>query len=558
MSYCVNPACTQPKNPKNATVCQSCGNSLLLHNRYRILGILGNGGFGATFAASDQSHPDGLICVVKQLKPDTQDPNVFKMAKQLFEREAQTLGIVGNHPQIPRLLNFFESSQHFYLVQEYVKGLNLHQEVRKNGPFSEAGVQLFLSELLPIMQYIHGQKVIHRDIKPANLIRRQTDSKLVLIDFGAVKTQVNTMMAANSSENTTLTNFVVGTEGFAPPEQLAQRPIYASDIFAIGVTCLFLLTGKTPREIGSDSSTGELNWRKLVSVSDNFAYVLQKMMELSIKPRYKSAQEVLDALALAPYEEGMRQGLLTNLRQGNPFTQTPTPLLTQASTPIPTRIQSPNPPLASPDTTLQAGIHNSGYVSSRQSNNGDLSPLTGGKAGIIRGQGSPKSSPNRVQNRDEAFNRTQKTFSPQETTKYTAEGLVSAYKQGHRDFVQLELMGLNLLKAVLPRINCYKSKLTQSIFQEADLTSANLGRANLSFANFKNANLYEAYLYYADLASADLRGADLTGANLRFANLRGANFCGANLTNALVTKAQLALAKTNWLTVMPSGKRGFW
>jgi serine/threonine protein kinase, bacterial len=97
------------------------------------------------------------------------------MAKQLFEREAQTLGKVGVHPQIPTLLGYFEENQEFYLVQEYVKGNNLHQEVKKNGPFSEEGVKQLLSELLPILTYIHSEKVIHRDIKPANLIRSQTD-----------------------------------------------------------------------------------------------------------------------------------------------------------------------------------------------------------------------------------------------------------------------------------------------------------------------------------------------------------------------------------------------
>lgn len=551
MRYCVNPACTQPKNLKETTVCESCGKALLLHNRYQILGILGKGGFGATFAASDLATPDNPICVVKQLKPDTNDPKVFKMARQLFEREAQTLRIVGNHPQIPKLLNFFESSQQFYLVQEYVKGLDLHQEVKKNGPFSEAGVQQFLSELLPIMQYVHNQKVIHRDIKPANLIRRQTDSKLVLIDFGAVKTQVNTVLAASSSENTTLTNFVVGTAGFAPPEQLAQRPIYASDIFAIGVTCLYLLTGKTPKDLGSDPETGELDWRKRVMVSDSFAHVLQKMMELSIKHRYKSAQEVLDALALAPYEEGMRQGLLTNLR--------PVLSVEKTSPQAQTRIQSPgqNKPASSvpsSNSTAQIGKPSNGYAPNNQESK---SPATSFKAdlsgNLSRFIGKQSSKPV-----DHSPQPGQDLRSSQKPIKYTTQSFLAAYKQGQRDFVQVDLTGLNLVKAILPKVNCYEAKLTKSIFQEADLTGANLGRANLSFVNFKNANLYEVYFYYADLESADLRGADLTRANLRFANLKGANLCGANLTQALVTEAQLAIAKTNWLTVMPSGKRGFW
>jgi len=211
MTYCLNPDCPQPKNAPKALICESCGSKLLLHDRYQILGILGKGGFGATFVSSDLSLPGNPLCVVKQLRPSTDDPNVFQMARELFEREAETLGKLGVHPQVPRLLDYFEDNQQFYLVQEYVKGHNLHQEVKKRGPFSEAGVKQFLSELLPILKYIHKQKVIHRDIKPANLILRETDRKLVLIDFGAVKNQVNTIIV-NVNSQTAFTNFAVGTQ----------------------------------------------------------------------------------------------------------------------------------------------------------------------------------------------------------------------------------------------------------------------------------------------------------------------------------------------------------
>jgi serine/threonine-protein kinase len=117
--------------------------------------------------------------------------HILPMARELFEREARTLGKIGNHPQVPRLLDYFEDNHQFYLVQEYISGSTLQQEVKRSGPLSEAGVKQFLSEILPLLQYIHSQQVIHRDIKPANLIRREQDRKLVLIDFGAVKNQVN-------------------------------------------------------------------------------------------------------------------------------------------------------------------------------------------------------------------------------------------------------------------------------------------------------------------------------------------------------------------------------
>jgi serine/threonine protein kinase, bacterial len=172
MSYCLHPACTSPENPIDAEICQSCGHQLLMNGRYRILQGLGQGGFGATYLARDEKLPGQPNCVIKQLKPSTSAPHVIQMARDLFEREAQTLGRIGSHPQVPRLLDYFEAHQEFFLVQEYVSGPTLQQEVKKNGPMSEAGVRQFLSEILPVMEYIHSCQVIHRDIKPANLIRR--------------------------------------------------------------------------------------------------------------------------------------------------------------------------------------------------------------------------------------------------------------------------------------------------------------------------------------------------------------------------------------------------
>ncbi|HEY9710900.1 MAG TPA: serine/threonine-protein kinase, partial [Oculatellaceae cyanobacterium] len=226
MSYCLNPVCPQPKNPIHVEVCQACGSKLLLRDRYRVSKALGQGGFGATFLAQDESLPGDPCCVIKQLRPTATVSHILPMARELFEREAQTLGRIGNHPQVPRLLDYFEDNHQFYLVQEYISGSTLQQEVKRSGALSEAGVKQFLSEILPLLQYIHSQRVIHRDIKPANIIRREQDRKLVLIDFGAVKNQVNST-TVNTSDQTALTNFAIGTPGYAPPEQMALRPVYA-------------------------------------------------------------------------------------------------------------------------------------------------------------------------------------------------------------------------------------------------------------------------------------------------------------------------------------------
>ncbi|PSB60582.1 serine/threonine protein kinase, partial [filamentous cyanobacterium CCP1] len=310
MSYCLNPACPNPENLANTELCQACGSKLLLRDRYRVVQALGQGGFGATFLAKDESLPGSPYCVIKQLRPVATSPHVMQMARELFQREAKTLGKIGNHPQVPRLLDYFEAHQEFYLVQEYISGSTLQQEVKRSGPFSEAGVKQFLSEVLPMLQYIHGQQVIHRDIKPANLIRRSQDKKLVLIDFGAVKDQVNPVRAG-ASEQTALTAYAIGTPGYAPPEQMAMRPVYASDIYALGVTCLYLLTGRSPKDMDYDPATGEVLWREQVHISDHFAEVLEKMLEVSVRHRYQNAVEVLRALDLEPYLDSLAQGMVS-------------------------------------------------------------------------------------------------------------------------------------------------------------------------------------------------------------------------------------------------------
>ncbi|NET46003.1 serine/threonine-protein kinase, partial [Okeania sp. SIO2B3] len=297
MSYCINPACPQPQNPNSVNRCQACGSELILRDRYQIIQPLGKGGFGATFLSKDTSLPGDPICVIKELRPSTTTPSVLEMSRRLFEREAETLGKIGHHPQVPRLLGYFEWKKHFYLVQEYVSGSTLKQEVKKQGPLAEEQAQKFLLEILPVISYIHTQEVIHRDIKPANIIRRSQDGHLVLIDFGAVKDHVSqTHIASGGTGETAFTNISIGTSGFAPPEQMALRPVYASDIYALGVTCIFLLTGKTPNSLGYDQINGEILWRPLVNISDWFGEILEKMLEVSVRHRFQSAEELLTAL----------------------------------------------------------------------------------------------------------------------------------------------------------------------------------------------------------------------------------------------------------------------
>jgi len=569
MSYCINPSCSQPKNPLKTLVCQACNSKLLLRNRYLAMKSLGKGGFGATFLAVDLSLPGKPTCVIKQLRPSMNDPEIFEMAKELFEREAQTLGRIGNHPQIPRLLDYFEDNQQFYLVQEYVNGHNLQREIKQNGTYSEVATRQFLSEILPILDHIHGQEVIHRDIKPANLIRRQQDSQLVLIDFGAVKTEISQPESGGSGQ-TAFTAFAVGTTGYAPPEQLAMRPVFASDLYAVAATCIYLLTGKPPKDIPIDPNTGEIMWRKYIEVSDGFARVLNKMLESSVKYRYKSATEALNALNLEPYHDTLSQGLITTPTSGN---------LNQNGVASGIRNSHNAPVEEASHSSITANL--ASQIRARRQRQAARKLTNKGSVGFIDGDrhsfGHQK-TPQLAQNAPVNYNNTSyqrgfanapKTGKPPRKTnakiskpvtnkKLDSDTIVNDYTKGRRDFAQQDLNNLNLQKTKLSGVNFYQSKLIQANFGGADLSNTDFGRAILIKAVLRNANLSRAYLSYTNLEGADLRGADLTFASLNYANLKGANLCGANLRNAKINERQLSQAKTNWATIMPSGKRGFW
>jgi serine/threonine protein kinase len=299
---------------KQTQLSQLCGTQRLFRDRYEILRILGRGGFGVTFLAKDAILPGNPVCVIKQLCPKATNPQSWERACIRFKKEAKTLARLGSHSQIPMLLDYFESQGEFYLIQEYVRGSNLAQEVKRNGCKSEAAVKQFLQELLPVLRYVHKHRVIHRDIKPHNLLHCKDDGRLVLIDFGAVKEELRHATETSIHQNAN-TNFI-GTMGFAPPEQLSLRPVYASDIYAVGMTCLYLFTGKSPLEFNRNPSTGEINWQEQLNLSKHFAQVLSKMLKNSLEERFQSVDDVIWALSMESYLPTLNNCLSTQ-RLGN-------------------------------------------------------------------------------------------------------------------------------------------------------------------------------------------------------------------------------------------------
>lgn len=279
----------------------------MFRERYRIVKVLASGGFGVTYLVQDGGIPGSPLCVIKQLCPKVSNPMALERAKRRFRKEAKVLAKVGSHSQIPRLLDYFTINDGFYLVQEYIPGQVLTREVRRSGPYGEREVKQFLREILPVLKFIHRCRIIHRDIKPPNIIRCADDGRLVLIDFGAVRECLGDLGDGNSYQ-IPITQFV-GTPGFAPPEQQALRPTYASDIYALGMTCLFLLTTKTPVEFDSDPKTGAILWEHLVDASRHFSGVLNKMLCPDVVDRYESVEEVMRALLLEEHLDALTPGL---------------------------------------------------------------------------------------------------------------------------------------------------------------------------------------------------------------------------------------------------------
>jgi serine/threonine protein kinase/TolA-binding protein len=264
-----------------------------LGGRYQIIRYLGGGGFGQTYLAEDLHLPGSPQCVVKQLKPKLAEAKAMQTARRFFEQEAAVLYTLGNHAQIPQLFAHFEENEEFYLVQEFIEGDILSQELRPNQKFTESQVIALIQDILTTLAFVHEQQVIHRDIKPSNLIRRKHDQRIVLIDFGIVK-QIG--IEAHSKSGETSITIAIGSTGYMPNEQLAGKPRFSSDIYAVGMIGIQALTGCSPSQFPDDVRTGELIWRDRTEVSDDLCQVLETMTRYDFRQRYQSATEALTAL----------------------------------------------------------------------------------------------------------------------------------------------------------------------------------------------------------------------------------------------------------------------
>ncbi|PSB55814.1 protein kinase domain-containing protein [Chamaesiphon polymorphus] len=301
---------------------------------YPIIRKLGEGGFGTTYLATNTLMPSQPYCVVKQLTPTSTDPKVQQLIKDRFKQEAITLEHLGkdSNGKVPSLYAYFVERGEFYLIQEYIDGQTLNERVQTQGLFTEIQVRQLLTDILPTLIYVHQRGIVHRDIKPDNIMLRHRDDKPILIDFGAVKEIMSTIVTASGA---TAQSILIGTPGFMPIEQMSGRPMFASDIYALGLTAIYLLTGKMPTEIESDPDSGNLNWQSLApNVSQQLVKILNRSIQHLSRDRYQNAQEMLHDLNISSSPSTPAQNIGSPIPIPNDYEKTlyvPTPTTTRNS-----------------------------------------------------------------------------------------------------------------------------------------------------------------------------------------------------------------------------------
>lgn len=367
MIYCLNPDCPNPHNPDGNVHCQYCGVPIALRNRFKALRPIGQGGFGKTYLAEDldnRSKP----CVVKRLTYRGSSEQATAKAQQLFEQEAERLDQL-THPKIPRLLAYFEECDYLYLVQEFIEGHNLQDELAQQGPFDEEKIRQVLHGLLPILQFVHSRSVIHRDIKPDNIMRRQSGGtsvqpsghqsghqsgqsfgELVLIDFGVAKFLAESGIAPKGMAMAT----TIGTPGYAAPEQMRGRVTPASDLFALGATCFQLLTQGFEAGQSLVGHRWVQDWRQAVKqpLSNELAAILSRLIALEESQRYPTATAVLRDLNALAGSSAQPTG-----SGGGPISSLPT--VVAAKAPSQSSSQSPQGPFPGPVTPIQTPVQTS-------------------------------------------------------------------------------------------------------------------------------------------------------------------------------------------------------
>ena len=283
--------CLHLNNPPKSLFCMQCGQPIVEKEEFirdfQILRTLGQGGMGTTYLAWDKSGNLSGIPKLIVLKEMNADMAAIAKARELFEREARILQSL-NHSGIPKFYDFFVHERKKYLAMELIHGDNLEHRVYHKGPVTPVQAIKWMIELCDILSYLHSLNppLVHRDVKPANLLVKNVDKRILLIDFGAVK-EIGTPAGTR-----------IGAEGYSAPEQNLGKPCPQSDLYAIGPTLIFLLTGSSPSKYqGPLSFESNFDLTKVPTISPPLAKVINKASRIKVRERYQTAQELAEALA---------------------------------------------------------------------------------------------------------------------------------------------------------------------------------------------------------------------------------------------------------------------
>ena len=269
-----------------------------LGGRYQITRVLAEEQFNHTLVARDIQHPGDPLHLLKKLNLDINHPQLIKTVRQLLASETRAVKQLNRHDKIAMLVKPFLLGQDFYLVQEFVEGSLLADELHKDYPAPIHEVLELTTNILKILECFHQKHLIHTDIQPYNLLRRKWDDQLVLIDFGITKRILIQLGQVSYPHRKMLFDH----RGYMPPEQRLGQPVFNSDIYAVGMIALQALTGKAPDEFTIDPGTGELNWRDFVDVNKDVAKLFNKMTAQNHRNRYFSAAEALNDVLVEWYE----------------------------------------------------------------------------------------------------------------------------------------------------------------------------------------------------------------------------------------------------------------
>ncbi|WP_341525448.1 serine/threonine-protein kinase [Nostoc sp. UHCC 0302] len=268
-----------------------------LQESYRLVKLISKRGFGKTFLAVDEGKFPPIPCVIQELSLQNE-------ISKTFEQKVQWLEELGQHPKIPKFLASFQQNGHFYLVQEFIAGRNLAQMVEEEGAFDESQIWQLLKELLPVLKLMSDRNIIHCDIKPENIIRRsspnlETRGDLVLVDFRSAKivTEIDQLT----------TEISIGSPEYAAPEQTRGKAVFASDLYSLGVTCIYLLTQISPFDL-FDIANNCWVWQQYLTtkVSDRLAQILNKLLQNAVNHRFQSADEVMQAIGMESKTEDFK------------------------------------------------------------------------------------------------------------------------------------------------------------------------------------------------------------------------------------------------------------